>query len=196
MKMQNCFEAYEEGCRHRLRRPLHEGRYKLENFRDNMSQWNSELLYIRRFMSKQDEKPCFLCCTRAELPSWLKRLPSLIAYDIGHDLLPGMEALVHEGVPSHLIGQDRPHIQSRAMRLLYQLDQLSQVIGSGVEAQYHEMRQGRSRLESVLEQAISLADRAMQIGNNHRGACTPVPNQKSGNHPAQSSSRELSCQCF
>lgn len=167
MKNQNCYASYAEGCNDRLLRPLNGGLYKVTDFRNDNDQLLFELQDIRRAISVHAVWPLSSCCTRRELASWLKRLPALIAYDIGHNLLPGMEALVRDGVPVHLIEQERPYIQSRAFRLLEQLEQLSQVLSRGIESEYSHMRKGKSRLELLTEQAIKLADRTVQIGNGH-----------------------------
>ncbi len=167
MKILSCYEAYVEGCNDRLRRPLNGGRYKVTDFFHDNDRWLFELRYIRRFISGRDELPLFSCCTRSELAAWLKRLPALIAYKVGYDLLPGMEALFRDGVPLHLIEQERPYIQSRAFRLLEQLEQLSQALSRGIESEYSQMRKGKSRLEVLTEQASKLADHTAQIGNGH-----------------------------
>lgn len=188
----NCYESYVQGARHRLHSPLHEGLYKINDFRDHIDQWHCELIYIRRFIAGQDSRPQFLCCTRGELAGWLKRLPALIAYDIGHDLLPGMEALTLNGVSHKLIAQERAHVQSRAYLLLSRLDQLSQALYRGIGTEYEHMRKGKSRLESLTKHAINLADRVIQIGNSHHGSCGPVPNLKTGKLAAQSLFKDLS----
>lgn len=82
----------------RYRYPLNTGRYKLEE----------GLVSIKRTLSTYRAGLCdrqllagsgiYESCMRCEFDEWLMTIPEYIAYDLGYNILPGLSALVGDGV--------------------------------------------------------------------------------------------------
>jgi hypothetical protein len=96
------------------------------------------------------------CCLPHEVAKWLKNVPLIAAWDLGHDLLPAFAALRFDGVNVNLLKSESPRLKVRANALLRNLEATRMKLNSRVKIEYRAMRRGSSLLEPLLGDALAM----------------------------------------
>ena len=98
-----CNEVYQNARKRRAKHPLKSGRYKLEETLLDLHRLEVTLALKGRFPAPYDifEKglPHPVCMPK-EFRSWGRKLPHILADDLGYYLLPAVESLVGDGMPT------------------------------------------------------------------------------------------------
>jgi len=102
-------------------------------------------------------------CTVDDKHTWLKDLPLNVAHRLGYEVLPGLRALVRDGAARRDISIAYPLIEQAAHDLVDRLESVRVSIRKCIDYEYWHMQQGGSLLEPVVNDAISLTQRALAI---------------------------------
>ena len=98
-----CNEVYQNARQRRTKYPLKTGRYKLDEAIWGLYRLEVTLALKGRFPAPYDifEKglPHPVCMPK-EFRSWGRKLPHILADDLGYYLLPAVESLVGDGIPT------------------------------------------------------------------------------------------------
>jgi hypothetical protein len=98
-----CNEVYQNARQRRTKYPLKTGRYKLDEAIWGLYRLEVTLALKGRFPAPYDifEKglPHPVCMPK-EFRSWGRKLPHILADDLGYYLLPAVESLVGDGMPT------------------------------------------------------------------------------------------------
>jgi hypothetical protein len=92
MPKSTCYEAFNNGSKHRAQFPLPHGAYKLIETRDRLKSCKAEIDRIRNYVSGKADRWSLFQCTYYDKHIWLKDLPEWVSFSLGRDLLPGLLA--------------------------------------------------------------------------------------------------------
>ena len=156
-------ESFERGRRARLSYPLSSGRYKLVECSERLEQCVEEISRIRDYLNGRRDRWAFMHCTVEDKHLWLKDLPSHVAYRLGYEVLPGLQALAVDGVDSTVIGIELPKFEGYCSSVVGQLEIAHMKIRKSINVEYDQMRSGRSLLEPQVRDAVGIAKRALRL---------------------------------
>jgi len=163
MRKPNCHESFRKGKLLRLQHPLENGHYKLVECRTRLQSCLDEVGRIRAFVRKEATQWSLMQCTVDDKHTWLKDLPLNVAHRLGYEVLPGLRALVRDGAARRDISIAYPLIEQAAHDLVDRLESVRVSIRKCIDYEYWHMQQGGSLLEPVVNDAISLTQRALAI---------------------------------
>ncbi len=106
------------------------------------------------------------CCLPHEVAKWLKNVPLIAAWDLGHDL-PAFAALPLDGVDENLVRRESPRLRTRVNELLCNLEATHMKLNSGVKIEYQAMRRGSSLLEPLLDDTLSILPHSVRGALNN-----------------------------
>lgn len=161
MAKSTCLQSFKEGKAQRLTYPLHKGRYKLEEQEGNLSASKATLRMVRDYVSGRSRCPYLGRCMASDKHTWLKNVPLDIAFILGYNLLPGLIALKKEG--ALYVDRDYPAIEHDCHQLLERLERVRNAIKKDISVEYRQMKQGGSLLEPLMDDALSLVQRALAV---------------------------------
>ncbi len=161
MSKSKCHASFDDGEIQRRKNPLHQGRYKLEEIQNALRRDQATLRMVRDFVSGRAKGAYLGGCTASDKHTWLKKLPDLIATLLGHDLLPGLKALKNEG--AQFVDSAYPHFERECLSLLARLERVRSAIAKDIRVEYRHMKQGGSLLEPLIEEAIFMTQKALEV---------------------------------
>ena len=165
MPKTTCHEAFNNGARHRKQFPLRHGKYKIIETRDQLKSCKAEINRIRNYVSGVTDKLSLEHCTFDDKHKWLKDLPEWVSFRLGRDLLPGLPACEGDISDADFMSLQIFHLSvaSSSNTLINDLEINRQRISTSIEAEYSEMRTGGSLLGPLIDDAISLFDKALRV---------------------------------
>ncbi len=161
MTTANCHQYFQDGKAKRISRPLKSGRYKIEQCLNDLKRFREEVSAIRNLVSGKAGAAWLSACVSSDKHTWLKKLPLHVAFCMGHDLLPALKALKHEGALS--VDGEYPGFEWECLTLVDRLEQVRSTLKKGIRVEYLHMRQGGSLLEPLVNEAIELTERALGV---------------------------------
>lgn len=157
----NCLRSFGEGKAQRVTRPLHHGRYKLEECLIDLLKCHEELGAIRGFIRGKAGRTALTQCTAEDKHIWLKTLPLDVSFWLGYNLLAGLLALKKEGAQS--VDSHYSAIEHSCFVLVDRLQAARNAIHKNVSLEYQQMKRGGSLLEPLIEEAIEITRRALAV---------------------------------
>lgn len=161
MAKSSCLQSFKEGEAQRVLYPLHQGRYKLEEQAWNLIASKETLRMVRDYVSGRSRCVYLGCCMASDKSAWLKNVPLDIAFTMGYNLLPGLFALKKEG--ALYVDWDYPAIEHDCHQLLERLERVRNTIKRDIRVEYRQMKHGSSMLEPLIDDALSLVQRALAV---------------------------------
>lgn len=144
--------------------------YKVRESRGNIESTISTVTEIVDFVSRAEThlQPALLGgCTSEDKAIWLKDLPNNLAYELGYNLIPAIEALSVEGVPKTAIQIFIQSMTGSVHQLLHNCDAVQAATSRSIKGEYILMKQDRSEMLRVCKDALHLADRALAFCDAH-----------------------------
>ena len=163
MRKPSPLNSFAQGRRDRLSHPLSSGRYKLVECAERLNQCIEEIDRIRNYINGRGHRWLLMHCTAEDKHLWLKDLPSHVAYRLGYEVLPGLQALTADGVDSTLIRSELPNFERNCLSVVGQLEIVHQKIYKSINVEYDQMRLGGSLLEAQVRDAVGIAKHALQL---------------------------------
>jgi hypothetical protein len=161
MSKLSCQQVFDEGKALRVSYPLHQGRYKLEELEGSFVSLQRTLGMVRSSVCGVSRSTYFGGCVASDKHTWLKRLPLDVANLLGYNLLPGLLALKKEG--ALCVDRDYPAIEQGCLRLVDRCEQVRNAIKKDIKVEYRQMKQGGSLLEPLIDDALYLVQRALEV---------------------------------
>ncbi|WP_295491179.1 hypothetical protein [Sphingorhabdus sp. EL138] len=106
-------------------------------------------------------------CTPEDKAQRLKKIPGVIATELGENLIPAIEALHVEGIPRQDVDAFVASIKSSVFRLLDDCDNVLAVTARSIRDEYGAVRNGTSGSEQICRDALRIADVAMDFAKKH-----------------------------
>ncbi len=172
MTRNRCRAAFEDWQIKRAAYPLPFGDYKLREALSRMEQYLNNLDDVARLQRAKQAKVAPL---RPQVPEggsgWIMRIPEAIAFDFGYNVLPGVEALVGQGLPPAKVGQLTRLARARADDLIMRCDRVRhQLHIGGIAFEFSQMRNGGSLVRPLLLNAIDLIRLMLEDVTAHASA--------------------------
>jgi len=144
--------------------------YKIRESRGNIEHELRVVLGLEVYLSAKPScrNPYSLVgCTTEDKAERLKKIPSVIATELGYNLIPAIEALHVEGIPQQDIDAFVASIKSSVFRLLDDCDEVWAVTARSIRDEYSAIRIGTSGSEQICRDALRIADAAMDFAKKH-----------------------------
>lgn len=163
-----CRQAFERGARERLEHPLHQGLYKLDETNFRLRAIVEDLHVIGRYKQGTARSTDISHCASYELPIWLKHIPELIARYAGYYILPGISALVGDGLPQDVVAILNAECTRLADDLVEECEIVRNRIRNNISVEYELMKSGDSLNLQLVLGAIGLIEIALHELRIHR----------------------------
>ena len=145
--------------------------YKIRESRHNISRMINTLNEIIAVVSSGETHsvPILLGgCTTEDKSIWLKDLPGNLAYELGYNLIPAIQALNVEGVPEAAIDRFIQSTKADVCQLLKDCDTMQTDTRLSVKGEYARMKAGGSEMLRICNGALRIADQALALCDTHR----------------------------
>lgn len=163
MNYRTCHEAYRHGVNSRIACPLSHGLYKLIESKERIQRSGDEVMRISGVVNKTKDRYELTQCTYEDKAFWLREVPLNVAYRIGYEIVPGLRALVSDGVPRVQSESAAQHIEAVIDNYLAQWDALRKTYYKQIEYEYMLMRSGSSNAMRVVKSALQLIDGVVSL---------------------------------
>lgn len=100
-------------------------------------------------------------CVESDKSVRLKRVPEIIARELGYNLIPALEALTLEGVPAADINVVIRSINPQVDHLLADCDAVQMATARSIKPEYDAMKAGNSSMERICAEALGIAEQAV-----------------------------------
>lgn len=144
--------------------------YKIPKSRDNIEHELRVVLGLEAYLSAKPShrNPYALVgCTPEDKAQRLKKIPRVIATELGENLIPAIEALHVEGIPKQDVDAFVASIKSPVLRLLDDCDEVMAVTARSIRDEYSAIRIGTSGSEEICRDALRIADRALDFAKKY-----------------------------
>jgi hypothetical protein len=108
-----------------------------------------------------------LGCTEQDKAYRLKRVPHIIARELGYNLIPAIEALTVERVPAADVFTYVQSIKPLVDNLLVECDAIQTGTSRSIQGEYDALKAGNSSLERICVKALRIADLAVDFCEQH-----------------------------
>lgn len=106
-------------------------------------------------------------CTEEDKADRLKRVPEIIADELGYNLIPALMALDLEGVPEADIVAFLQSIKPNVDRILADCDAVRMATSRTIKSEYADLKAGESALASLCVHALDVAAQAVAFCKAH-----------------------------
>ena len=154
--IKKCRKEYKDGLSNRIHHPFPRSIYKL---RERVSIWNRfarTINEIKDYKNGLTNPYMFDGCAPHETSIWLKWRPTEIAYRMGYDIVPAIDALKGDGVDEYTIEKIKRKFIPEIEELIDDCDALYDVIKKNIYYEYDNFKKGYSELRDLHERAIDI----------------------------------------
>jgi hypothetical protein len=140
--------------------------YKIRESRDNIEHELRVVLGLEAYLSAKPScrNPYVLVgCTPEDKAQRLKKIPRVIATELGENLIPAIEVLHVEGIPQQDVDAFVVSLKSSVFKLLDDCDVVWAVKARSIRHEYSAIKNGTSGSEQICREALRIADAAMDF---------------------------------
>ena len=144
--------------------------YKIRESHHNIEHELRVVLGLEAYLSAKpsSRNPFVLVgCTPEDKAQRLKKIPQVIARELGENLIPAIEALYVEGVPQKDVDAFVASLKSSVIKLLDDCDNVLAVTARSIRDEYGAVRNGTSGSEQICRDALRIADAAVDFAKKH-----------------------------
>lgn len=144
--------------------------YKIRECRDNLQHNLNTVASIAEYLcARQSYRPpsMLVGCTEEDKGYRLKRVPEIVADELGYNLIPAVKALALEGVPAVDINLFILNIKLRVNRLLADCDAVQRATARSIKPEYAALKAGYSSMEQISADALYIADQTVEFCKSH-----------------------------
>ena len=163
MKHRSCQEAFNDGVQSRTSYPLRSGLYKLSESIRNLQSARGEVVRISEVVKGTKSPSCLRHCTKDDKASWLRGVPTHVAFRMGYEIVPGLRALEFDGVPRSQSEAAALLVEAAMAQSIVKWDCLRDSYKSRISSEYVRMRNGQSNALLVVDDALILIESAVKI---------------------------------
>ena len=167
MNEQNkCAGSFDNGKQVRLRHPLRKGRYKLEEVASGLIKCRQEIDRISDVVNRVSDGTKLMYCTKSDKALWLAGVPDRVAFTLGYEFLPGLDALKNEGVSELTVSRVYAEMFAQCNSLVLDLELARVSICASIKNEYRQMRNGRSLLAPLVDDALSMTKQVLLLADS------------------------------
>ena len=123
--------------------------------------------YLRAPPGSYGRSSMLVSCTEEDKAYRLKRVPEIVAHELGYNLIPALMALGVEGVPKADIIAFLRSIKPQVDRILTDCDAIQTATARSIKSEYAALKAGYSPLEAVCADALDVAEQAVAFCKEH-----------------------------
>jgi hypothetical protein len=120
--------------------------------------------YLRTSPGYYGRSNILVGCTTEDKAHRLKRVPEIIAHEVGYNLHPAVEALTLHGVPDVAVRALLASIKPQVDLLLFDCDVAQQATA---RQEYGAMKAGNSGMKRICADAVHIAEQAIEFCAKH-----------------------------
>jgi hypothetical protein len=106
-------------------------------------------------------------CTEEDKGYRLKRVPEIVAHELGYNLIPALMALGVEGVPEADIIAFLQSIKPQVDRILADCDAIQMATRRSIKSEYAALKAGQSAFAATCADALDVAEQAVAFCKEH-----------------------------
>ena len=134
--------------------------YKIKEFRRGLERTQNSLIDIGNAIRKKEKPYCFGPCMGSEAKTWSSALPTLVAHQLGHDVVGVLHALIGDDVPQSIVDKLRQNV-NREIPSLLKLGEIARTeLRESWEATGADLG-GRSSLDEFIVGCLDLVDKTL-----------------------------------
>lgn len=160
-----CSSALKEGLDKRSQHPLTSGIYKLQEAHGDLWQCLDEFYLLAELL--RAKQPLRGSCTLGDQALWIKKMPLVIAFEFGWKVLPGIQALVGDGVNVVEVTKELPVFVKRVAILINRCDAVLPSIKGPIKDEYERWLNYDSIITPLLETGLCVIESALRVANEH-----------------------------
>lgn len=145
--------------------------YKIRESRDNLAHectvMASIAAYLRAPGGAYGRSRILVGCTEEDKAYRLKRVPEIVADELGYNLIPALMALGLEGVPEADIIAFLQSIKPEVDRILAECDAIQMETSRSIKSEYAALKAGYSPLAALCADALHVAEQAVAFCKTH-----------------------------
>ena len=148
--------------------------YKVREVFENFQHQADVVRSVREYLSMpwRDRQPTVLQgCTPSDKAQRLRLIPSIIARELGWNLVPAVEALHVEGVPFPSTRAYVATLGAPVQQLLGRCDAVQELTSRHICSEYSAMAKGKSSFEDLCVEALAIAKDARRFCQMHGKLC-------------------------
>lgn len=145
--------------------------YKIRECRDNLQRNLHTVASIADYLcARRSERRSSMLvgCTEEDKGYRLKRVPEIVADELGYNLIPAVKALSLEGVPAVDIKLFIRTIKPQVDQLLADCDAARGATARSIKPEYAALKAGYSSMEQISADALNIAEQAVAFCRSHR----------------------------
>lgn len=158
-----CSLALKEGLDKRSEHPLPSGVYKLREAHSDLWQCLDEFHLLAELL--RANQPLRGSCTWGDQATWIKQMPLVIAFEFGWKVLPGIQALVGDGVNVIEVAKELPGFFKRIAILINRCDEVLPSIKGPIKYEYERWLDYDSIITPLLETGLYVIESALRVAN-------------------------------
>lgn len=124
--------------------------------------------YLRAPPRSYGRSSILVGCTEEDKGYRLKRVPEIVAHELGYNLIPALMALGVEGVPEADIIAFLQSIKPQVDRILTDCDAIQTATARSIKSEYSALKAGYSPLAALCADALDVAEWAVAFCKEHR----------------------------
>lgn len=144
--------------------------YKIRESRDNLQHNLKTFRSIAEYLRARSGDRCssmLVGCTEEDKAYRLKRVPQIVADELGYNLIPALMALGLEGVPEADIIAFLQSIKPEVDRILVDCDAIQMATQRSIKSEYAALKAGYSPLAALCADALHVAELAVAFCKAH-----------------------------
>jgi hypothetical protein len=103
-------------------------------------------------------KKAFNGCTREDKAKWLRDTLLDVAYRLGYEIVPAIDALEQDGLSKKDVKLCKDWATARAVSLLCQIDQVYEQLRGNIKHEYDHWENHDSLIQPIIDRAVIIAD--------------------------------------
>ena len=157
--MPTCIDIFNQSLNDRnARYPLANGRYKLVEVRHWLNRACRNIDLMMKNFDNPYGKRKYLGCTVDDRSTWLKHTPLDVAEGLGYEVVPGIDALLGDGVSLTTVNNIKAKVLPEINQLLVDCDVVRNQISKSIKVEYSCWQQQSSLVKPLTTKAVKIID--------------------------------------
>ena len=139
------------------------GLYKIKEAADRLHRDSHTIDDLAADQRLRLGKRVFNGCTREDKSKWLRDNLLDVAFRLGYEILPAIDALEQDGLSKKDVKFCKSWATARAVSLLYQVDQVYEQLRGNIKQEYDHWENRDSLIQPIIDRAVNLADEIVEF---------------------------------
>ena len=138
-------------------------RYKLREVAARLRRDSETIDHLATDRRRGLGREVFNGCTREDKAKWLRDTLLDVAYRLGYDILPAIDALEQDGLSKKDVRLCRAWATAHAVSLLCQIDQVYEQLRGNIKREYDQWENHDSLIQPIIDRAVNIADGVVEF---------------------------------